>query len=525
MEGRDPQALLKSAWTKLLSPFKALLRGKGCLSVQEELPEGEEGYKTHPVWETAARGLDFTTVWKKRARKPRHINIGELRAYLKAEHVAGTMSHDCRAAIGGDSQVTAGAICKGRGASPSLNRELRKSLPEVLGFGIYSSPGYINIAHNPADDPTRGKPVRESDIQLPEWWLSAQAGDFAELDNFLESIQLHPTELAGYASLSELYPSQLELLDETTKPKCTQMHARARAKLKARHDAKSLEDPKHSFSKHDKESSDIPRNCNSLETPWNLCIQAELESFGEDVFISGEGHSWPPTIPGFLDLFSGRKGFAKAACRLGAPWTLTIDIEDGPQCDLLDPSVRRKLERLIEAGCFLQVSAAPNCCSFSRAITPAIRSRDELLGIQPLRTAMAERINQGNSHAKWLASIVRICLQLHIFYFIENPDSSFLWLHPAFVYLPFSANKKYFKLDFCRFSTSWRRRTRFLTCGRLNGARRLCLRNHRHQVLRGRAKGKKACWTKIAEPCPRKLCSLLAWAACLDTGVYSYKSS
>ena len=72
----------KSCWTRLLSPFKTHLRGKGCLDPTEELP-GHESYTEHPVWEVAARGLRYVLEWKKRAKAGRHINLGELHAYQK----------------------------------------------------------------------------------------------------------------------------------------------------------------------------------------------------------------------------------------------------------------------------------------------------------------------------------------------------------------------------------------------------------------------------------------------------------
>ena len=107
---------------------------------------GEDVYTEHPVWEVAARGLEYTVLWKQHCREGRHINIGELRAYLKAERLEASKGGDVRVPIGGDSQVAAGAICKGRSASMALNRELVKSLPYVLGLGIYSSPGYVRSA-------------------------------------------------------------------------------------------------------------------------------------------------------------------------------------------------------------------------------------------------------------------------------------------------------------------------------------------------------------------------------------------
>ena len=126
--------LLKSCWTRLLSPFKSLLRGKGCLPTSDELPGGEVVFAEHPVWETAARCLPYKLVWKKHAATKRHINVGKLRAYLKAERNAGAKRGDVRVPIGGDSQVVAGCICKGRSASGALNREMQRSLPLVLGF-------------------------------------------------------------------------------------------------------------------------------------------------------------------------------------------------------------------------------------------------------------------------------------------------------------------------------------------------------------------------------------------------------
>jgi hypothetical protein len=94
--------LSRSCWTKLLSPYKALERTKGLLSPESELPEGECCYSEHPIWEVAARGLDYTVAWKCKAKKERHINIGELRAYLKAEALgAARCDGDVRVAVGG----------------------------------------------------------------------------------------------------------------------------------------------------------------------------------------------------------------------------------------------------------------------------------------------------------------------------------------------------------------------------------------------------------------------------------------
>ena len=352
----------KSAWTRLLSPFKSLLRGKGCLSPEEELPEGEESYSEHPVWETAARGLNYSLSWKAKAKDGRHINIGELRAYLKAESLGAMRSCDLRIPVGSDSQVCIGAICKGRSASGCLNALLRQSLSTVLGCGIYSSPGYIGSARNPADDPTRGHVLRVADVELPGWWNAAVCYDYKELDIFLSDLSLHPHQLAGYSDLKEISVGQVEEHDPILKRGLNKFHRKVKDDIKRR-----------ALKKRD--STVISEESNSSSFFTQDIIDC-LASFGLEQFVFQTGKQWPPQEKGFLDLYSGKKGFAHAAVRYGAPWVLTVDFLDGPQCDLLDGQVRKKLEFLLAAGVFSHLSAAPICSSFSRAITPAVRDKN-----------------------------------------------------------------------------------------------------------------------------------------------------
>lgn len=497
----------KSAWTRLLSPFKSYLRGKGCLDPDSELPEGETGYSEHPVWEVAARGLDYEVLWKSKAKEGRHINLGELRSYIKAEQLGANDSCDQRLPIGSDSQVTIGAICKGRSASGCLNSLLRQSLPVVLGCGIYSSPGYIGSARNPSDDPTRGAPLRSADIELPDWWVAANAGDFAPLDAFLSSIDLHPHQLAGYDDLREISGMEPEKFDPESKSGLNKFHKRIKQSIKLRASQK-----------------DAVLNDTGSSSKTSFFSQEVLEclqSFGVEQFIFQDGKTWPPTEKGFLDLYSGKKGFARAAVRYGAAWVLTVDFLDGPQCDLLDPKVRRRIEFLLESEVFIHFSAAPICSSFSRAITPAVRDKEHPEGLPNVSPAMAVKIEQGNSHSRWLCKLIEICLQLHIIFWIENPDSSFLWQQKEWVKLPEGTASRFYKCDYCTYNTPWRKRTRFVTNNRLSGQKRLCRRNHKHILLRGRAKGQKASWTKLAEPYPRALCSVLAHASCSDLGLYN----
>ena len=90
------------------------------------------------LWVALSRSGKFKLRWKRAVKRPRHINIGELRSFLKSEKLAKIKGKATRVVIGGDSQVALGCLLKGRSASRQLNRELQASLPHVLGGGLYS---------------------------------------------------------------------------------------------------------------------------------------------------------------------------------------------------------------------------------------------------------------------------------------------------------------------------------------------------------------------------------------------------
>lgn len=457
--------IMKSCWTRLLSPFKALQRAKGLLPTGEELPPDEEPFTEHPLWECCARCLPYHLVWKSRAKNNRHINLGELKSYLKAEELGGSEG-DVRVPIEIDSQVVLGAIAKGRSASPAINKMLRKSLGVVLGFGVYSSGGYVRSAHNPSDDPTRGVQLRAPTAVLPNWWTQLANGDFSAFDSLLVDCDLHPDQLCGYPSLNELYLKEPATFDPIFKSSHNRKHSAVRHRLRLRKCMQS--------------TSSIELGKDTAEdsvdnTPdWSKQVAEILDSFGSDQIFRSEDCPWPPRSPGFLDLYSGKKGFAKSSLRYGAPWVLVVDINDGPQCDLLDSNVRRRIEAAVRLGAFIHISAAPICSSFSRAVTPAVRSRLHPRGLRGITANMRLKVRDGNSHSIWLASLVCLAISLGIQYWVENPDSSFLWIQPEWEGLPGQAAYNYFKVDFCTYGTPWRKRTRFLTNGRLANVRRLC---------------------------------------------------
>ena len=129
------------------------------------------------------------------------------------------------------------------------------------------------------------------------------------------------------------------------------------------------------------------------------------------------------------------------------------------------------------------------------------------------------KLQEGNSHLSWICSLIRICILKGIHYWLENPDSSHMWYQPEILTLPNNACQRFYRVDFCAFKTPWRKRSRFLTSGRLANTKKLCTRDHRHIVLRGRSSRHGKCWTKVAQAYPTGLCAMLAWSACADTGL------
>ena len=154
--------------------------------------------------------------------------------------------------------------------------------------------------------------------------------------------------------------------------------------------------------------------------------------------------------------------------------------------------------------------------------------------------------------SRFTAKVARACLLQAVPFWVENPDSSWLWLQPEWLKItrllerrilaaapPASAcasscgdpspsgserDRRFpacFRVDFCRWGTPWRKRTRFLTTlTDLQGARLLCncARPTQHQRLRGRAPDGRA-WTLIAQPYPKAFARVLGMAAASAAGL------
>ena len=189
-------ALSKAAWRRMLTPYKALMRSRGVLAAEDEVPDGEEPLRAHPLWSAIVTSQQFSSVGRTKVKKGKHINISELEALLECEKRRGVVQSNSRLLIGSDSQVVLGSVLKGRSSSRSLNVRLKQHLPWLFGFNICSSFQYVCTGENVADDPTRDRPVGSPSASPPAWLGRAMQGEFEDMDAFLLQYELDDQSVA-----------------------------------------------------------------------------------------------------------------------------------------------------------------------------------------------------------------------------------------------------------------------------------------------------------------------------------------
>ncbi len=241
-----------------------------------------------------------------------------------------------------------------------------------------------------------------------------------------------------------------------------------------------------------------------------------LQSFPKEQFVLPKGGVWPPTEPGLLDLFSGERGVAKEAAKLGT-WSLCFDVEHSPEEDLCNEELRMRLAEAVREGCFSALGGGPVCSSFSTAITPPVRSHQYPYGKPDLKPNMQTKVEEGNSLALWMFGLLRLGLESGLEVWLENPAGSWMFKLPEWLKLEVDYPRlRFWVVDYCHFGMEWRKRTKIATTSQLGGMKHLCSGSHRHRLLRGRCRSAKANWTRIAQAYPRGVAKSIAYFQCLS---------
>ena len=727
--------LQKGLWNRLLKPLGALQRERG------ELPDGDQlpgaCYSSHPIWETACRTQQFRPFGRiKRVKRRRHINLGELRAALAAECRVGRSWPSSRYLHLQDSQVSLACLVKGRSSSGALNAALRKSLPDHLGFNVKPAYGFIKTHWNPADDPTRDKPVRLPCEDTPRWFEEFLRGSFEGCDSYLAKLGVHLDQLRGLPSVRELMPdaeipeyerarptppalkepaerlaqhllkaefvSRADLvrllrmlpghraprgepglhtkcfftglfahggvvgfrsavgeyplttrvlckfvrgllpglrfssiglmrnmradahvdshnaeeepnmllgltrfsggglwiageggtefrsvkgrlvpgrivnvgdrpvLFDPHRPHCTEPWKGSRYVLvtycvrglqklseSQRAAAKDLglslpegavlEDdcwvpsnvaeprsavpPSPGIDKDPKPPEVARRRCTELEVAERPQLHKPLGARAQEALakVAPGQFVYSPVFPslsaalgsgpGWVDLFSGSRGVAKALVEAAPWWVLCYDLKHDQEENLLFPTVQAEVIELLASGAVLGFSADPPAGTFSSAISPAWRTKAEPRGSSALSLDQSVSVARDNALGDYCVPLTGIAVARGLEYVIANPAKSWLWKQAGWGALEGKYND--FFADFCRFGTPWRKASRFRCSGQLGGQRLLCNCGRPHVHLRGRCKTRGVSWTTLAEPFPKRLCKLLASALAQDAGHFA----
>lgn len=575
--------LARGTWNRLLAPWHSWMREHGKLLAEDELPDGVP-LVTHPLWTKLAQFLAFTLWQRKKVRGRRHINLLEIEAILDVERKLADRSSSLRYLLGADSQVALAALTKGRSSSDRINDLLEGSLAVFLGHDLYGSYGYVPSLANCADDPTRDRPLRAPEKNAPDWLVEALGGNFDLFDEWLSQLGYDPQQLAGLP-FANAFCTDAEVVNEeiirplraVAKPERLKTFDNVQSScstVAVGVESCSSGNPKKNNKRAEKESEDqtksekkSPTRIESTEVRATNHFVASKEvapplqekvtslpqsDCSEKKFESGESSNLPELsdearallrefapsqffLPGgrraqqhcefrqkgFLDLFSGKAGVAKSLSKRFGVWVLTFDFERGEEQNLLNPELRQRILAMIRAGCFVGLGAAPECASFSRAVTPAVRTALRPEGIEQMSKNMQLKVAIGNSHASFILEVLKLAESLGLAWWCENPDGSFLWLLRGFIEAGFGHWSRSFRFDQCRYHTRWRKRTRIATNTALQGLRELCKGGHSHQHLRGRCAALRSSWTHVAQTYPRALCYDLATALAHQVGLLS----
>ena len=518
---------LKGGWNRLLKPADAWRHEHGLLEPELSVPG--PALPELPAATALVRSSKFEVCKVWRYARQTHINVGELRAAVGAEIHHASVECRSRFLVFGDSMVSTCACLKGRSSSPALNRVLLKSLPYHAGSVLFPCYGWLRSADNPCDDPTRFRDIREPCLPSPSWASDISAGSFASFDAYLSGVQNHPV---GRPSLSDVVPvvsgGEVNLTRQYRKwmkgvpPSACTIWQGGLAEYRPSAWGPA---PLSVFGC----PAEAERECLSRAQTSarlngaGLCEEAVslLASFPRCQFLvpppANRLDAWLPVEPGVLDLFAGSRRSSKAALVHGFAWVLTFDLAHGPEQDLLDRNLQARLFRLIQLGAFVLVCGGPPCSSLSVAVTPPIRTKLYPRGVPWAPTKMKHKILIGNALASFTAKCAWLAHPAVLFW-VENPRSSWLWKLRPFLRLSQKPGVGFWRVDYCRYGTLWKKPTSVLTnIDQLVGRSTLCSCPGPHLNLRGNSPWRTA-WSKVAEPYPHGFAESLAIAGAVSCG-------
>ena len=207
----------------------------------------------------------------------------------------------------------------------------------------------------------------------------------------------------------------------------------------------------------------LPRSFRGL-SPSQFAV-SEVFSSLQDAVSRGSG---------WVDLFSGSRGFAKGLSRAAPWWILCFDVARSSAEDLLEPGVQQQVKDVLQSGQVRGLSAGPVCSSFSSALTPHWRTAEHPEGLPTASCEQRRKLQRGNDFLQLCFDLLEICVAEDLLYFVENSETSRFWFQPGWAKLDLGPSSGDFVTDFCVWGTPWRKATRFRTNSSLRGCKLRC---------------------------------------------------
>jgi hypothetical protein len=134
---------------------------------------------------------------------------------------------------------------------------------------------------------------------------------------------------------------------------------------------------------------------------------------------------------------------------LGFEGVLTLDLLDDPVGqDLAHVGVQEGIIALRAAGAFVCLGGGPPCSSMSVAIAPPVRTKQYPAGAPWMRDSMKSRVGLANVLSRFTSSCIIAC-QGDLFFWIENPRSSWLWKQKCWKRLLDQPGVDCWDVDYC----------------------------------------------------------------------------
>ena len=418
-------------------------------------------------------GVQFRETVSYRFDRQEHINLLEAHAH-KTWAMRAARSRTCwraRHARLLDSGVVIGAIGRGRSSSRQLNRVLRSTLPHTGPTDILVGPIWTRSGDNAADDPTRGRAVREAGP------MDQEILDYVEKAGGRWEQSIRASELLLAARVERLAPRPSG--DAATHALAEQGNVEM-----------LLEDP------HLVES-----------TPAPASGSVPVDS----------------SRPVFLEVFSGVAALSKVAAQAGFLVLPPIDVSYGPDHDLTKESNVVRLIYLVKSRRVTWIHFGTPCTTFCRFFVMFCKRCTRTTGL-PEGLGTFDREIEGNLLLDVTCRLARAAMAAGTYWTLENPRASLLWAMPSVVRLLKQPLVDSAFVVYCRFGAKYLKRTRFIgTLPRLAALSCKCLGGHQHTRIQGytRYRGKSVLVSHLAAAYPWKLCQALvglAWDA-VDDGL------